>query len=55
MDMKQGDDVVFVVVVVVVVLNFDVVVQATTQVGLMVHSMEVELPVGGVVGWYEQQ
>ena len=46
--------VIFVVFVVVVVLNVDVVVQATSKVDLMLHSMEVEFP-GGVVVWYEQQ
>ena len=39
-------DVVFVVV---VVLNVDVVVQATSKVDLMLHSMEVEFVGGGVV------
>ena len=39
-------DIVFIVV---VVLNVDVVVQATPKVDLMLHSIEVEFPVGGVV------
>ena len=41
--------------VVVVVLNVDVVVQAISKVDLMLHSMEVEFPGGGGVGWCEQQ
>ena len=39
-----------VVFVVVVVLNVDVVVQATSKVDLMLHSMEVEFPGGGWCG-----
>ena len=45
-----------VVVVVVVVLNVDVDVEATSNVDLILHSMEGEFPVGwGGVVWYEQQ